>query len=255
MIRSHVQNLLEPSWWSLCIAIGLVGLVVNFVHIFRIGIIPWMMLLCCVLIGYFWRRDVVREGSILGSHTGILSTSILNAMLLFVFSEIIFFSGFFCAIFYSIYSREVSEINMLRVNCLDPLGVPLLNTVLLLSSRVSATYAHELRLFGSGDFIYVIFSIILRLLFFWYQYVEFSCSDFGIADGIFGSCFFSLTGFHGFHVVVGLCLLLLPLSRLLLGNSYFGKFAGLECSMIYWHFVDVIWLVVMAVVYIGPWLM
>merc|ERR1739845_806 len=60
-----------------------------------------------------------------------------------------------------------------------------------------------------------------------------SCSDFRIADGIFGSCFFSLTGFHGFHVVVGLCLLVLPLSRLLVRNSYYGKFAGLECSMIY----------------------
>jgi heme/copper-type cytochrome/quinol oxidase subunit 3 len=154
-------------------------------------------------------------------------------MLLFVFSEIIFFSGFFCAIFYSLYSREVTEINILRVDCLDPLGVPLLNTILLLSSGVSATYAHEIGLFGGSDSSYILMSIILRLLFFWYQFVEFSCSNFRIADGIFGSCFFSLTGFHGFHVVVRLCLLVLPLSRLLVGNSYYGKFAGLECSIIY----------------------
>jgi len=254
MIRGHVQNLLEPSWWSLCIAMRLVRLVVNFVHIFRMGYIPWLMLVCCVLIRYFWGRDITREGSILGSHTGIISASILNAILLFVFSEIIFFSGFFCAIFYSLYSGEVTEINILGVNCLDPLGVPLLNTILLLSSGVSATYAHEIGLFGGSDSSYIFISIILGLLFFWYQFVEFSCSDFRIADGIFGSCFFSLTGFHGFHVVVRLCLLVLPLSRLLFGNSYYGKFAGLECSMIYWHFVDVIWLVVIAVVYIGPWL-
>merc|ERR1712018_589671 len=181
-----------------------------------------------------------REGSMLGSHTGILSSSILNAILLFVFSEIMFFSGFFCAIFYSLYSREVSEVNMLRVNCLDPMGVPLLNTILLLSSGVSATYAHELGLFGEGSYLYIVISIFLGLLFFWYQFVEFSCSDFGIADGIFGSCFFSLTRFHRFHVVVRLCLLVIPLSRLICGNSYYGKFAGLECSMIYWHFVDVI---------------
>lgn len=176
----------------------------------------------------------------LGSHTRILSASILNAILLFVFSEIMFFSGFFCAIFYSLYSGEVSEINILRVNCLDPIGVPLLNTILLLSSRVSATYAHELGLFGEGSYLYIVISIFLGLLFFWYQFVEFSCSDFGIADGIFRSCFFSLTGFHRFHVVVGLCLLVIPLSRLICGNSYYRKFAGLECSIIYWHFVDVI---------------
>lgn len=100
------------------------------------------------------------------SHTGILSTSILNAILLFVFSEIMFFSGFFCAIFYSLYSGEVTEINILRVNCLDPLGVPLLNTVLLLSSGVSATYAHEIGLFRGSDSSYIVISIVLGLLFF-----------------------------------------------------------------------------------------
>jgi len=183
-------------------------------------------------VGYFWGRDVVREGSILGSHTSIISGSVMNSMSLFVFSEVMFFSGFFVGILYNLYAGEVSEEILLSVNVLDPLGIPLLNTVLLLSSGVVATLSHEMYLAVRIDIVPILYSMFLGLVFFWYQFVEFSSSDFGIATGVFGSCFFSLTGFHGFHVVVGLMLLVLPTSRILF-NTYYGKSVGLDCSMIY----------------------
>lgn len=186
----------------------------------------------CILVGYYWGRDVVREGSILGSHTSIISGSIMNSMALFVFSEVMFFSGFFVGILYNLYAGEVAEEILLGVQTLDPLGIPLLNTVLLLSSGVVATLAHEIYLASRLDLVPLFYAILLGVVFFWYQYVEFSSSDFGIATGIFGSCFFSLTGFHRFHVVVRLMLLVLPAGRVLF-NTYYGKSVGLDCSMIY----------------------
>jgi len=174
----------------------------------------------------------VRERSILRSHTAIISGSVMNSITLFVFSEVMFFSGFFVGILYNLYAGEVSDEILISVDTLDPLGIPLLNTVLLLSSGVVATLSHEIYLAVRLDMLPIIYAIILGLVFFWYQFVEFSCSDFRIATGVFGSCFFSLTGFHGFHVVVGLMLLVLPLSRILF-NTYYGKSVGLDCSMIY----------------------
>jgi len=168
----------------------------------------------------------------LRSHTAIISGSVINSITLFVFSEVMFFSGFFVGIVYNLYAREVSDEIMLGVNILDPLGIPLLNTVLLLSSGVVATLSHEMYLAVGLDMVPILYAIILGLIFFWYQFVEFSSSDFRIATRIFGSCFFSLTRFHGFHVVVGLILLMLPASRTLF-NTYYGKSVGLDCSIIY----------------------
>jgi len=147
-------------------AMALVSLVVNFVHIFRISMMPWLTLCICITVGYFWGRDVVREGSILGSHTSIISGSVINSMSLFVFSEVIFFSGFFVGILYNLYAGEISEEMLLRVNVLDPLGIPLLNTVLLLSSGVVATLSHEMYLAVGIDMVPILYSILLGLVFF-----------------------------------------------------------------------------------------
>jgi len=108
----------------------------------------------------------VRERSMLRSHTAIISGSVMNSITLFVFSEVIFFSGFFVGILYNLYAGEVSDEMLISVDTLDPLGIPLLNTVLLLSSGVVATLSHEIYLAVRLDMLPIIYAMVLGLVFF-----------------------------------------------------------------------------------------
>jgi len=122
--------------------------------------------------------------------------------------------------------------------------------VLLVSSGVIATWKHEsIKSVLINNRIE--FAMMLRVLFIVVQYVEFNGCEFSMSSGIYGCSFFGLTGFHGFHVVVRLSLLLITLIRFY-GNQLGMKMVGLDCSIIYWHLVDIIWLVVVRVVYRGP---
>jgi len=120
-------------------AISLVSMIVNFICMFRLKIIPWSSLIICVLVRYFWGRDVTREASMLRKHSSIITFSLIVSFSLFVFSEILFFSGFFAAIGYNLYCGELGQEISYFVNMLDPLGLPMLNTFLLVSSGVIAT--------------------------------------------------------------------------------------------------------------------
>jgi len=189
----------------------------------------------------------------LGKHTGIISFSIISSFALFVFSEIIFFSGFFASIGYNLYSGEMGFEISSNIDLLDPLGLPLLNTFLLVSSGVVATWKHEV--FKVIDINRGIeFALVLGGIFILVQYIEFSGCNLEMSGSLYGCSFFRLTGFHGFHVVVGLSLLLMILSRFY-GNQLGVKGVRVDTGMVYWHLVDVIWIVVVIVVYGGPFVL
>jgi heme/copper-type cytochrome/quinol oxidase subunit 3 len=155
-------------------------------------------------------------------------------MKLFIFSEVIFFSGFFASLFYTIFSGEVCcgmTFPPQKALALDPYRVPLLNTALLLSSGVTVTWGHgglsggDARVLRNG----LLLSTLLGVVFIVCQGYEYVNCDFTMSSGIYGSNFFALTGFHGFHVTVGMIGLGVCWTRSLMRNTYFGKGARCDC--------------------------
>ena len=138
------------------------------------------------------------------------------------------------------------------IDSFDPIEVPLLNTLLLLCSGATVTYAHHA--ITAGNKIEAVFglvlTIILAAIFTALQGFEYVSANFTISDGIFGSTFFMATGFHGFHVIVGTIFLAVCLWRGKLGHFNKDHHFGFEAAAWYWHFVDVVWLFLFAAIYI-----
>ena len=128
------------------------------------------------------------------------------------------------------------------VQAINPFELPLLNTVILLSSGVTVTYAHHSLIQGnrSGSLYGLVYTIILAILFTSLQAIEYSVSSFTISDGVFGSCFYFGTGFHGLHVIIGTIFLYVGFWRLLAYHLTDNHHLGLEAGILYWHFVDVV---------------
>jgi cytochrome c oxidase subunit 3 len=136
---------------------------------------------------------------------------------------------------------------------LDPYGIPLLNTVLLLSSGVTVTWRHHSLRGGEYNDAAnrLLLSIVLRVIFLYCQYVEYGNANFSISDRVYGSNFFALTGFHRFHVTVRTVGLILCWVRIYNRDVLRGKRVGHDCFIWYWHFVDVVWLGLFLIVYVN----
>jgi len=124
----------------------------------------------------------------------------------------------------------------------NPYGIPLFNTVVLLTRGVTLTWAHNCVLAKKNAILPIVLTVVLARIFEIAQYVEYSTATFSIRDGIYGSIFYFGTGFHGIHVVGGHIFLIVNLIRLI--NCHFSRYhhLGLEFRIMYWHFVDVVWL-------------
>jgi heme/copper-type cytochrome/quinol oxidase subunit 3 len=203
---------------------------------------------------FLWWRDVVREGTFEGSHTNIVQLGLRYGMILFIVSEIMFFFAFFWAFFAVSLSPTIEIGNVWPPKGIDVFSataIPLLNTLILLCSGATITYAHHAVLSGqkvdavSGLTLTVFLAVIFTAL----QAFEYITANFSICDGVYGSTFFIATGFHGFHVFVGTCLLVICLLRLLRDHFTIQHHFGFEAAAFYWHFVDVVWLFLYIFVY------
>jgi heme/copper-type cytochrome/quinol oxidase subunit 3 len=138
------------------------------------------------------------------------------------------------------------------INTLDPFSLPLWNTIILLASGVTVTYSHRGILAGSRytslDGLY--WTVTYGFLFSFIQGYEYCYSNYSINDGVFGSLFFLLTGFHGLHVLIGAIFLTVCLIRLILYHFTKQHHIGLELGILYWHMVDAIWLFLFICVYL-----
>ena len=201
---------LQSRFWPLLIGLSLFSVTstaVLFFH-FKAGLYYLLFrLLILVLLSFVWWKDVVRE-SLLGWHTSKLELSFRIGILLFILSEVFFFVSFFWAYYDASLSPSVELGLRWPPRGILPLGVysvPLLNTVILLSSGVTITWSHHSLVNNAfiPRVVSLFITITLGLYFLYMQYVEYSERAFCIADGVYGTTFFMRTGFHGMHVMVG----------------------------------------------------
>lgn len=247
--RNHTFHIVDQSPWPILSALGALILtsgLVKWFNAFNFNLII-LGLVILIFTSYQWWRDVTRESTFQGLHTLKVIKGLKWGIILFIISEVLFFFSFFWAFFHSSLSPNI-EIGLfwppIGINPFNPFRIPLLNTLILLSSGVSVTWAHH-RLVEKNisQFFYsIILTIILGVYFTALQIYEYIEASFSIADSIYGSTFFVATGFHGLHVLIGTTFLTVCFIRGVNFNFSSNHHVGFEAAAWYWHFVDVVWL-------------
>ncbi len=254
-------HLVDPSPWPLLGALGggltLFG-IATAAH--GQGYAPLTLgLLVLFAVVFLWWRDVLRESRTAGLHTPVVRLGLRYGMTLFIASEVMFFVGFFWAYFhFALYPDHVLGAAHPSwppegVRTFDPFQLPLLNTLILLLSGTTVTWAHHALLQGDRKHLVMGlgFTILLGLCFTTFQAIEYSEAPFKLAGGgVYPSVFFLATGFHGFHVIIGTIFLVVCWFRARRGEFSPQRHFGFEAAAWYWHFVDVVWLFLFVTVYL-----
>ena len=282
----HDYHLVKPSPWPLLASLAMLTMVLGAAGSMKglwfveqgnwWGPVPGFIALVFVLIG--WWGDVLKE-SRGGDHTEVVQISLRYGMVLFIASEVMFFVAWFweffeMAIYHTLRANPahsdlanpayesllqwsqwpVTQVDGHVVKPFDPFHLPLINTLILLLSGTTVTWAHhalqvndrKAAITGLG------LTILLGMAFTALQVVEYMEAGFSYGGSIYGSAFFMATGFHGFHVVLGTGMLIVAFFRLVAGGMKPDKHLGFEFTAWYWHFVDVVWLFLFAFVYVTP---
>ena len=259
--QQHPYHLVEPSPWpavgaaaAFVMAIG--GIM--FMHQRDFGPHVLGLGLGLVLLTMFmWWRDIIREAEYQGHHTPIVQIGMRYGMMLFIASEVMFFVAFFWAFF----DRALFPVGGVwppeGITTFDPFDLPLINTLVLLLSGCTVTWAHHALVHGNvrkdlvqGLTIGIILGAFFTLLqgYEYYELLAHEGWEFG-GDQYYSN-FFMATGFHGMHVVIGTIFLLVCLLRATKGAFTEEKHVGFEAAAWYWHFVDVVWVFLFLFVYI-----
>ena len=269
----------QPSHWPITGAIALLLMGTGAAFWFNgypAG--PWVAALGASILIYMlfgWFGTVIRESE--GRlYNAKVDLSFRWSMSWFIFSEVMFFAAFFGALFY-IRVLSVPDLGSLESKLLWPnfaaqwptdgpydsskftpmgaIGIPLLNTIILLTSGVTLTFAHHALKANhrGGDKLWLAATVLLGFLFVGFQAYEYlhaySELNLKLSSGVYGSTFYMLTGFHGLHVTIGATMLLVMLWRVMRGDFTPEHHFGFEASAWYWHFVDVVWLLLFVLVY------
>ncbi len=268
---NHDYHLVDPSPWPLF------GAVAAFFT--AVGAIMWMkglsvgglklgpylfgaafIALCYVAAA--WWADVVREAQT-GYHTRVVQMHHRYGMILFIASEVMFFVAWFWAFFdASLFFNEAIQVDRVKhtgghwpptgVSVMDPWKLPLLNTLILLTSGTTVTWAHHALLHGDREGLKkgLLLTILLGLIFTGVQAYEYVHAPFAFKNSIYGATFFMATGFHGAHVIIGTIFLIVCLFRVTAGHFTPKQHLGFEFAAWYWHFVDVVWLFLFSCIYV-----
>ena len=256
--QSHPFHLVSPSPWPIFTSGSL--LIVTTSGVLKMHAFPvaqdflYIALVLVITSMSFWFRDVVSEATYLGNHTSAVQRGLNMGVGLFIVSEALFFLAIFWTFFHSALSPAVemgAEWPPSGIDSINPFELPLLNTVILLSSGFTVTYAHHSLIQGyrRGALYALAFTVILALIFTVLQGVEYTVSSFTFSDCTFGSCFYFGTGFHGLHVMIGTAFIGVGLWRFLAYHFTENHHLGFESSILYWHFVDIVWLILFISIY------
>jgi len=249
--------LVENSIWPLTTTITALSLIIGVIA----GdlTLAYLSLLLLLVSMYYWWKEVVIESTYQGQHNEQVKRNLTIGFILFVISEAMIFFSLFFAYFYNSTPALGGGPHIfvggvwppVGIEVLDAGAVPLLNTVILFMSGISVTASQHYMVTGNKNksINYLLITIILGVIFMALQYFEYVNSLFTISDSVYGASFYILTGFHGFHVLVGVIFLLVSLIRL--GLSHYSDKGGLNATFasIYYHFVDVVWIFLYAVIY------
>ncbi len=288
----HDYHLVDPSPWPIVGSVGamlMLGGAVFWMNSSYQGFFglpvagqPWIFVIGAALIAYTmvgWWRDVIRESVVLGDHKPVVKIGLRFGMALFIASEVMFFVAWFWAYFNSmLFPHDVSigKWPPEGIVPFDPWHLPLVNTLILLTSGTTVTWAHHAIQVKdrSGAIQGLFLTVLLGLSFTSVQAYEYSHAAFtfgmngahlapltdiahksltagvGFLGAIYGSTFFMATGFHGAHVIIGTTFLIVCLGRAIAGQFAPERHFGFEAAAWYWHFVDVVWLFLFACIYV-----
>jgi len=258
LIQRHPFHLVDQSPWPFLGGISALTLTTGFVmylHCYKFGGYFFLFgLISLIFTVFVWWRDIIRESTFQGHHTKRVQLGLRSGMILFIVSEIMFFFAFFWAFFAASLSPNI-EIGGIwpppGIAVLNPWEIPLLNTVILLLSGATCTWAHYAIVAGhrQNSLLGLALTIFLGSIFTGFQVLEYFEANFSISDSIYGSVFFMATGFHGAHICIGSTFLLVCLFRLIKHHFTREHHFGFEAAAWYWHFVDVVWLFLFVAIY------
>nr|AIZ58481.1 cytochrome c oxidase subunit III [Argas walkerae] len=252
----HPFHLVNKSPWPLTGSLATFSFMIGMMNIMHLSqfMLIFLAIFISLLTMYQWWRDICREATFQGNHTLIVFSNMKWGMILFIISEILFFTAFFWAFFHSSLSPNIEIGSMWPpklIHPFNPFSIPLLNTTILLSSGITITWSHHSLMNKNfyETFNGLISTIMLGFIFTLLQMWEYIQAPFSISDSIFGSTFFMSTGFHGLHVIIGTTFLSMIFIRLNLNHFSNKHHFGFEAAAWYWHFVDVVWLFLYTFVY------
>ncbi|HYJ58044.1 MAG TPA: cytochrome c oxidase subunit 3 [Methyloceanibacter sp.] len=279
--KEHDYHLVNPSPWPIVGAVGALALAIGALMFFiskKAGdpqlwyVIPGLVLVIITMFG--WWRDVIKEAHE-GYETPVVQLHLRYGMILFIASEVMFFVAWFWAYFDAALYPD-SAVTYARTQVLggqwppipsaeadvpglgsfkhafDPWGLPFVNTLILLTSGTTVTWAHHALLHNDRQGLKwgLVLTIVLGALFTVVQVIEYVGAGFSYSGNIYGATFFMATGFHGFHVIIGTIFLIVCLVRANLGHFTSTQHLGFEFAAWYWHFVDVVWLFLFSCIYV-----
>nr|AZL93184.1 cytochrome c oxidase subunit 3 [Diapriidae sp. ZJUH_2016010] len=258
-MNNHPYHIVSNSPWPIIFSINLMNFIISNLLMMNMKnnkfLLIMMMLLIIIMMN--WWKNLMLESLMQGFRTIKCKIMMKFSMILFILSEIMFFMSMFWCYMHMYLSPSI-EIGSIwppkNIEMFNPFLIPLINSIILITSGMTLTYSHYLMINNKfiKSIIYMYMTIILGMMFTTIQIYEYKMSFFNISDSIYGSIFFMLTGFHGLHVIIGTIFLITSLKNM---YNKFSKMNNLsfELSSWYWHFVDFIWLMVYTLVYWWPY--